>query len=114
MTSTLELLTKALEKKSASAWSRDYNITPGTFTNAKKAGRLSPMLAGNIAMDLGEDANRWMAVAALEAERDSPLRDRLRDTLLLRNQWLLKQSKLIAKAIKSTQKPTQRVGFTLL
>ncbi len=77
-------------------------------------GRLSPVLAGNIAMDLGEDASKWMAVAALEAERESPLRDRLRERLLLRNQWLLKQSKLIAKAIKSTQKPTQRVGFTLL
>lgn len=81
MTSTIELLQRALEKKSASDWSRDYNITPGTFTNAKKIGRLSPMLAGNIAIDLGESPDHWMAVAAMEAERESPLRDRLRDTL---------------------------------
>ncbi len=82
MTSTIELLQRALEKKSASDWSRDYNITPGTFTNAKKIGRLSPMLAGNLAIDLGENAGEWMAIAAIEAERESPLRDRLRASLL--------------------------------
>lgn len=81
MSSTIELLQRALELKSASAWSRAYNITPGAFTNAKKAGRLSPMLAGNIAIDLGENPDHWMAVAALEAERESPLRERLLATL---------------------------------
>ena len=81
MTSTIELLQRALEKKSASDWSRDYNITPGTFTNAKTRGRLSPLLAGNIAIDLGENPDHWMAIAAIEAERESPLRDRLRATL---------------------------------
>ena len=81
MTSTTDLLKMALKKKTASEWARLYNLTPGTFTNAKTRGRLSPLLAGNIAIDLGENPDHWMAIAAIEAERESPLRDRLRATL---------------------------------
>lgn len=81
MNQTIELLNKALEKRCASAWAKLYNITPGAFTNAKNAGRLSPVLAGNLAIDLGEDASKWMAIAAIEAERATPLRDRLREKL---------------------------------
>lgn len=77
MTGTTDLLRMALAKRSASDWARLYNLTPGTFTNAKTRGRLSPLLAGNIAIDLGENPDHWMAVAALEAEKESPLRDRL-------------------------------------
>ncbi len=78
MQSTMELFNKALEVKQASAWARDFNITPETFSMAKKAGRLSPLLAGNIAMELGEDTDHWIAVAALEAQKPSPLLARLR------------------------------------
>ena len=74
---TTDLLKMALEKRSASEWARLYNLTPGAFTNAKTRGRLSPVLAGNIAIDLGEDAQQWMAIAAIESERESPLRERL-------------------------------------
>lgn len=45
---------------------------------AKKQGRLSPALAGNFAMELGEDLEHWMAIAALEAEKDSELLARLK------------------------------------
>ena len=83
MTKTLELLDKALKTQSASEWSRRYNLTPATFTNAKTRGRLSPALAGNLAIDLGEDAQHWMAIAAIEAERESPLLERLKNTLAL-------------------------------
>ena len=86
MAATIDLLNQALKFKHAAAWCRDLNISTATLAQAKMRGRLSPVLAGNIAMDLGEDANRWMAVAALEAERESPLRDRLRERLMLRNQ----------------------------
>ena len=83
MNTTTDLLKMALEKRSASEWARLYNLTPGAFTNAKNRGRLSPVLAGNIAIDLGEDANAWMAVAAMEAERESPLLERLKSCLAL-------------------------------
>lgn len=97
MTTTLELLDKALKKHSASEWSRRYNLTPATFTNAKSRGRLSPALAGNLAIDLGEDARAWMALAAMEAERESPLLERLKSSLALHKPWLMRASKFIAK-----------------
>jgi bacterioferritin (cytochrome b1) len=59
-----------------------YNITQATLNSAKRNGKLSPMLAGNLAIDLGEDARYWMSIAALETERDSTLRERLRKTLI--------------------------------
>lgn len=93
MTSTTDLLKMALEKKTASEWARLYNLTPGTFTNAKTRGRLSPVLAGNIAIDLGENPDHWMAVAAIEAERESPLRDRLRASLLRIKSYLFTHPK---------------------
>lgn len=71
MTHTMELFEKALLKKKAAAWARDLNLTPSAFSQAKKQGRLSPVLAGNIAIELGEDPVEWVAVAALEAERDT-------------------------------------------
>lgn len=82
MKKTLDLLDKALRIHKPSEWARRYNITQATFNNARARGSLSPTLAGNLAIDLGEDAGEWIAVAALEAERESPLRDRLRASLV--------------------------------
>ncbi|MBB6579314.1 putative iron-regulated protein [Comamonas odontotermitis] len=81
MKSTLELLDRALKTHKAADWAKRYNITQPTFNNARKRGFLSPMLAGNLAIDLGEDAQEWMAIAAMESERESPLRERLMATL---------------------------------
>ena len=77
MKSTIELLDRALRTHKASDWARRYNITQATFNNARKRGFLSSTLAGNLAIDLGEDAQQWMAIAAIESERESPLRERL-------------------------------------
>ena len=74
MSQTLELLERALKQKSASDWARAFNISPSTFTNARKRGRLSPTLAGNIALLMGESAERWTATAAVEAEPNGPLK----------------------------------------
>jgi hypothetical protein len=79
--STKELITKALRKQSASEWARTYNTLPSTMTEAKRTGRLSPILAGNLAIDLGEDPKHWMAVAALENKRESTLKKRLKEHL---------------------------------
>lgn len=81
MNTTAELLVKALKTKKPSEWARLYKITPSTLTNAKNIGRLSPLLAGNLAIDLGENPTEWMAVAALEAERDSPLKKLLKQRI---------------------------------
>lgn len=77
MQHTLDLLDRALAKQSASEWARAFNISPSTFTNARKRGRLSPTLAGGIALMMGENAQAWTARAAVEAEPDSPLKDML-------------------------------------
>lgn len=80
MTATIDLLNKALQQKRAAAWAREFNLDRSTFSQAQKKGRLSPLLAGNIAVELGEDPEHWIAVAALEAaenDKDSMLLDRL-------------------------------------
>lgn len=77
MPSTIELLSKALDIKRAAHWCEDLNIDLSTISKAKQRGRLSPTLAGSFAIELGEDAMQWVAIAALEAEPDSELLRRL-------------------------------------
>lgn len=78
MQTTMELLGQALEKDHAAAWADRLNITRQTFSNAKRVGRLSPALAGNLAIELGADPEHWVAIAAIEAEKDSALLARLK------------------------------------
>ena len=84
MSTTIELFEKALEKQSPAAWARQFNLDRSTFSHVKKQGRLSPVLAGNFAIELGEDPMHWVAVAALEAEKESPLLARLEGIV---NRW---------------------------
>lgn len=79
MHTTMELLTKALDVKRASHWCRELNLTNAALTQARKRGRLSPTLAGNLAIKLGENPERWIAIAALEAEPKSSLLDSLKE-----------------------------------
>ncbi len=83
MLATLELLDKALQIKPANQWANQFGITRQTISKAKERGRLSPLLAGQFAIEIGEDAVKWIAAAALEAEQDSPMIKRLRATLAL-------------------------------
>lgn len=73
MENTIELLSRALEKQTVSQWARTFNIGPSAITNARARGRLSPVLAGNFAIKLGESPEHWIAIAALEAEAETPL-----------------------------------------
>lgn len=77
METTMQLLDKALNVKRAAHWANDLNLSNATFTMARKRGRLSPAMAGVIAMKLGENPQEWIAVAALEAEPDSVLLQQL-------------------------------------
>jgi len=80
MQRTIELLNKALETQHAAAWAKRFNIDRSTLAQAKRQQRLSPALAGNFAIELGENAEHWIAVAAIEAEKNSPLLDRLKNS----------------------------------
>ena len=78
MHTTMDLFEKALSVQRAADWAREFNLTRGALSIAKKQRRLSPVLAGNFAMKLGENPEHWIAVAALEAEPETPLLQRLR------------------------------------
>ena len=79
MNTTMDLFEKALTVQRAADWAREFNLTRGALSIAKKQRRLSPVLAGNFAIKLGENPEHWIAVAALEAEPESTLLQRLRD-----------------------------------
>jgi len=84
METTMDLFEKALSMQRAAAWAREFNLTPAALSVAKKQKRLSPVLAGNFAIKLGENPEHWIAVAALEAEPQSTLLQRLKDC---QNNW---------------------------
>lgn len=79
MNTTMELLDKALAlKPSAYAWCNELGLSKSAIAVAKHRGRLAPAVAGGIAMKLDEDVQKWMAIAAMEAEPDSPLLTQLK------------------------------------
>jgi hypothetical protein len=84
MPNTMDLLQKALSVKRAAHWCDELNVDVSTISKAKQRGRLSPVLAGNLAIKLGENPEHWIAVAALEAEPESELLTRL---LANANSW---------------------------
>jgi len=75
----MELLNKALAMEpSAKAWCDKLGLSRNTIAVGKSRGRLSPAIAGGIAMELGENPEHWIAIAALEAEPESTLLQRLK------------------------------------
>jgi len=71
MENTMELLARALKVQPQARWADELDLSDAALSQAKKRGRLSPTLAGNMAASLGEDPEHWITVAALEAEPDS-------------------------------------------
>lgn len=72
MQTTMELFSKALQyQPSAEAWCKELQLGKSTLAVAKHRGRLAPGVAGAIAMKLGENAPKWIAIAAMEAEPES-------------------------------------------
>ncbi len=74
MQTTMQLLTKALQPEhgmSATKWCQKLGVNRTALAVAKARERLSPTMAGKIAISLGEDAIKWIAIAALEAEPES-------------------------------------------
>lgn len=77
MNTTLQLMNRALEVKSAADWARQLGITRAIFTNAKTRGGLSPVIAGEMAAELGEDPKEWIVIAALEGGKESACKAKL-------------------------------------
>jgi len=92
MQSTLDLLAKAKATGTTMPeWCRRLHVHRNALGNAEKSGHLTPVVAGNLALELNEDPTPWMALAVLEGERDSPAKDMLIKRLKKRAMLSLKQ-----------------------
>lgn len=78
MSETMKLLNKALEFKTIPAWTTELGLSRDALYTSKTRGHLSPSVAGAIAEKMGFDAIKWIAVAALESERDSTCAARMK------------------------------------
>jgi len=75
---TLQLLEKALGvNPSPKHWCDKLKLNRTAINCARNRGRLSPSIAGGLAIELGENPIQWMAVAAMEAEPESTLKKEL-------------------------------------
>ncbi len=77
MKNTADLLKKALSKEEMPYWTKKLGLARQTLHTAKVRGRLSPAIAGALAEELGEDAAKWMVIAALEGERESACKTKM-------------------------------------
>ncbi|OWG16899.1 hypothetical protein KDK82_0360 [Delftia sp. K82] len=77
MQTTLNLLDRALEVKTAAEWSRLIGVPRAIFTTAKTRGNLSPVVAGEVAAELGEDPQRWIVIAVMETAKESACKTKL-------------------------------------
>ncbi|MBT2327042.1 hypothetical protein J7E62_32685 [Variovorax paradoxus] len=70
MRTTMDLLELALENGNLHALSLALGLHAEALRTARSRGRLSPVLAGCLALELQQDPATWMAIAALEIERE--------------------------------------------
>lgn len=77
MQTTLDLLEVALKTRNASEWATHLKLAKSALRTARTRGHLSPAIAGALAEELGQDVDRWIAIAALESEKDSACKTRM-------------------------------------
>lgn len=77
MQSTMNLLDTALNSQPAPYWTEKLKLSRSALHTAKTRGHLSPAIAGALAEELGEDAQKWIVIAALESERESACKTRM-------------------------------------
>ncbi|WP_288254881.1 hypothetical protein [uncultured Hydrogenophaga sp.] len=81
MQSTMTLLERALEIKTAPEWARELKLHRNALHNAKQREHLSPAIAFTLAEEMGQDAKEWALIAAAESEKDSACKARMLKTL---------------------------------
>lgn len=77
MKNTLELLDKALEMHPSPYWVKQLNLSRNALHSSRQRGNLSPAVAGALAEAMGLDPVPWIAIAALEGEKDSACKSRM-------------------------------------
>ena len=77
MPTTMDLLDDALRLAPMPVWTQRLKLARNTLSTAKNRQHLSPAIAGALAEELQQDAQKWIVVAALESERDSACKTRM-------------------------------------
>lgn len=86
MQTTMHLLNKALTiEPNTAELCRKIKTATSAIRVARHNGRLSPVIAGNLANFLGEDVTRWIAIAAIESAPNTPSKRHLENSLKKRN-----------------------------
>ena len=76
--------------KSYAELCKEIGIDRTALCKAKEADRLSPVIAGRLAQILGDDAIKWIAIAAVENAKNSKARTMLEKHLqALAKGWIL-------------------------
>lgn len=88
MESTMNLLEKALEVAPIPTWTKKLHLSRDAIAGAKSKGRLTPVIAGALAIELNQDPTKWIAVATLESAPDSPAKSALVRKLQQSHTWL--------------------------
>jgi hypothetical protein len=78
MHTTMELLDAALSIEPPSFWHKELNLGRSTLHTARSRGHLSPAIAGAMAEKLGKPVESWVYIAAMESEKDSACKERMR------------------------------------
>ncbi|MBT2324777.1 hypothetical protein J7E62_20785 [Variovorax paradoxus] len=73
----MDLLELALESTNLRALSLALGLSEEALRTARSRRRLSPLLAGSLAEELGQDPVKWIVIAVLENERESVSRTRM-------------------------------------
>jgi len=92
---TMNLLERALLVKTPPEWARELGLERTALHTAKKREHLSPAIAGAIAEKMGEPVMEWMAVAALESEKDSACKAQMLKVL---SNWLKTSAMSVPKS----------------
>lgn len=77
MQTSINLLDKALALHPSPYWTSRLKIARSALHVARIRGNLSPSVAGALAEELGEPVDYWIAIAAIEGDKDSACRDRM-------------------------------------
>lgn len=77
MQTTMNLLERALAVRPMPEWTTRLSVHRNALRNARERGHLTPVLAGSLALELDEDPEKWITLAVLEGEKESPAKEKL-------------------------------------
>lgn len=77
MQTTMNLLERAIAVAPIPTWTAKLKLSRDAIATAKHRGKLSPVIAGGLALELNEDPQKWMTLAIIEGEKPSAAKDLL-------------------------------------